>query len=95
MSDHLGEVGMKKDVGIRELKAHASEIVRKVAEERATYTVTCRGRAVGVLSPSGSEIPSSMSGDDAWDRLERLAKAMGNRRRKRQSAVRELGEMRR
>ena len=31
------------DVGIRELKTHASEIVRNVRENRARYVITYRG----------------------------------------------------
>ena len=39
------------EIGIRELKARASEIVRAVREHRARYTITYRGRPVGVLLP--------------------------------------------
>jgi prevent-host-death family protein len=46
-----------KDIGIRELKAKASELVRHVAEEHATYTITRRGRAVGVLAPADFRPP--------------------------------------
>jgi len=57
------------DIGIRELKAHASELVKHVAEDQATYTITRRGRTVGVLAPAdflagGAE----RGGDEAWDR---------------------------
>ena len=38
-------------VGIRELKAHASEIVRALREDRVHYIVTHQGQPVGVLSP--------------------------------------------
>jgi len=38
-------------IGIRELKTHASEIVRTLREERAQYIITHHGRPVGVLSP--------------------------------------------
>ena len=39
------------DVGVRELKIRASEIVRDVRERRARYVITYRGRPVGVLAP--------------------------------------------
>jgi len=39
------------DVGVRELKARASEIIRNVRERRARYVITYRGRPVGVLLP--------------------------------------------
>jgi len=38
-------------VGIRELKNDASEIIRAVREERAEYVVTLRGRPVAVIMP--------------------------------------------
>ena len=38
-------------VGIRELKNDASEIIRAVREERAEYVVTLRGRPVAVILP--------------------------------------------
>ncbi len=39
------------EIGIRELKTRASEIMRKVRDQLARYVVTYRGRPVGVLSP--------------------------------------------
>jgi prevent-host-death family protein len=38
-------------IGIRQLKAEASEVIRAVREERAEYVVTHRGRAVAVILP--------------------------------------------
>lgn len=38
-------------VGIREFKANASTIVRKVAEEQAPYTITNHGRAIARIVP--------------------------------------------
>ncbi|MCE7939175.1 hypothetical protein DCC79_15625 [bacterium] len=42
---------MSGTIGVRELKAHASEILRCVREEGASYTVTHRGQAVARLTP--------------------------------------------
>ena len=62
-----------KDIGIPELKAHASELVRHVAEEHATYTITRRGRPVGVLAPPDFVQPQRAETDDAaWQRLREL-----------------------
>ena len=59
------------NAGIRELKAHASEIVRRVSEERAVYTVTSRGQPVAVLLPlqagSGAMAGEAGQADAAWD----------------------------
>jgi len=39
------------EIGIRELKSQASEILRAVREERAEYVITHRGRPVAMLVP--------------------------------------------
>ena len=44
------------EVGIRELKAHASEIIRRVRERQARYVFTHHGRPVELLVPLGEEI---------------------------------------
>ena len=85
-----------KDIGIRELKSRASELVRHVAEEHATYTITRRGRAVGVLAPADFHPPErSQAGDAAWGRLEALWARVDKSRPPRKSALRELAKMRR
>ena len=67
------------DVGIRELKTRASEIVRSVRDDRAQYTVTYRGRPVAVLSPLevAAQNGPATSGD-AWDELTRLGEEIGS-----------------
>ena len=85
-----------KDIGIRELKARASELVRKVAEKHATYTVTRRGRAVGVLAPADFIAPGKCNkAHEAWERLFSLADALDARSGGRKSALRELDGIRR
>jgi prevent-host-death family protein len=65
-----------REVGVRELKAHASEIVRAVRDERARYTVTYRGRPVGILMP----LPAPGVRDDderiSWSELSRRSKVL-------------------
>ena len=85
-----------KEIGIRDLKAHASELVRQVFENGATYTITRRGRAVGVLAPPDFVAPSTgVSGEHAWDRLIQLADKLNRTAKGRKSAVRELKRTRR
>ena len=69
------------DVGVRELKARASEIVRSVRDQRARYVITYRGRPVGVLMPL-DEVRSALGPADesdtgAWDELIRLGEEIG------------------
>lgn len=85
-----------KDIGIRELKARASELVRHVAEEHATYTITKRGRPVGILAPPDylqSERPDA--GDTAWNRLVECWRRFDKSKPPRKSALQELFNMRR
>jgi prevent-host-death family protein len=39
-------------IGIRELKEHASEVMRRVREERDSYVVTFHGRAIARIVPT-------------------------------------------
>jgi prevent-host-death family protein len=66
------------EVGVRELKTHASEIVRQVRDRRARYTVTYRGKPVGMLVPlpEGGP-PPGRSDDEVWDDLRRLGEEIG------------------
>ena len=93
-----------KDIGIRQLKAHASDLIRKVSEGNATYTITRRGRAVGVLAPPDFLAPSeSAATEQAWERLMTLADKLdppaerraGSDAKSHKSAVRELERARR
>jgi prevent-host-death family protein len=70
------------DVGVRELKARASEIVRNVRDRRARYVITYRGSPVGVLVPldevrSATPVSDNESGTGAWDELTRLGEEIG------------------
>ena len=85
-----------KDIGIRELKAHASELVRHVAGEQATYTITRRDRPVGILAPTDFVAPREKNaGWDAWERLLAVADRIGKQKGPRKSALKELAAMRR
>ena len=85
-----------KEIGIRELKAKASELVRHVAEDHAVYTITRRGRPVGVLAPTDfAPAKAGTAGRDAWARLLAMADRMAKQPGTRKSAIAELFKMRR
>ena len=68
------------DVGVRELKTHASEIVRNVRDHRARYIITYRGQPVGVLAPlegTPEAVPDSDQASDVWDELSQLGEEIG------------------
>jgi prevent-host-death family protein len=46
---------MAEQVGIRELKNQATQILRRVREEGAEYLITLRGEPVAALKPIDSE----------------------------------------
>ena len=88
------------DVGVRELKAHASEIIREVREQRARYVITYHGRPVGLLMPldeaSATASPLTEEGDtDAWETLARLGEEIGREWRSPLASTELLSEMRR
>ena len=57
------------EIGVRELKAHASEVVRKVRDERVRYTITRRGQPVGLIIPLVEVLPEATADDAAWERF--------------------------
>jgi prevent-host-death family protein len=84
-----------KEIGIRELKARASEVVRRVAEQGECYTITRRGRPVGILAARDHVAPAARVPDGrAWDRLLATADRISARGGT-SSAVRELARTRR
>jgi prevent-host-death family protein len=88
------------DVGVRELKTHASEIIREVRERRARYVITYRGRPVGLLTPlddASAAAPdvAESAGADAWETLTRLGEEIGREWRSPLTSTELLSEMRR
>ena len=88
------------EIGVRELKARASEIIRDVRERRARYTVTYRGRPVGLLVPleeagMASPSPATEPTTAAWDELVRLGEEIGRGWRSPLTSTELLSEMRR
>ncbi len=85
-----------KDIGIRQLKARASELVRKVSEDRVIYAITRHGRTVGVLAPSDFVISSEESqGYPACERLLMFADKLECAHKRRKSGVLDLKRTRR
>jgi len=90
------------DIGVRELKANASEIIRNVREQRARYVITYRGRPVGLLMPlNKANLDSadlSSTGEPAaaaWDELTRLGEEIGREWGSPLTSAELLSEMRR
>ena len=85
-----------KVAGVRELKTHATQIMRQVREARASYVLTHRGRAVGVILPLDADDSRVPRGDDAeWRTFLDAGRRVQGRFRAGVSGVRLLSSMRR
>ena len=87
-----------KVVGVRELKTHAAGILRRVREGRASYILTHRGRAVGMILPLEPAEDTSATSEDAaaaWDAFVHAGRRLERRFRPGVSGVRLLSAMRR
>jgi prevent-host-death family protein len=57
-------------IGLRELKIHASEVLRDVQENRARYVITKRGVPQAIMIPYlPSEETEAIDREAAWTRL--------------------------
>jgi prevent-host-death family protein len=87
-------------IGIRELKTHASEIMRQVRDKRARYVITYRGRPVGMLLPLEKTdletqlLPESALADP-WEELIELGQEIGRGWQTAQTGAEILSDMRR
>jgi prevent-host-death family protein len=104
MTGHLQRVGRarpaRKIIGVRELKTHAARIVRQVRDARASYILTHRGRAVGVILPLDLVDGTPSNPDDAdtaaaWETFLRAGRRLERRFRPGIGGVRLLSTMRR
>lgn len=83
-----------EEIGIRELKARASDVVRAVKEKRARYVVTQRGKPVAAIIPMDAVLPEK-NNDEAWDKLMEIRIKLGKGRKNKKNSVEILSEMRR
>ena len=83
-----------EEIGIRELKIHASEVVRAVKEKRARYVVTQRGVPAALIIPLDAIVPQQ-SAEEVWERLMELGEEICKGWWNEKSAVEILSEMRR
>lgn len=89
---------MATEIGIRELKGHASAIVRRVRERRERYVITHRGRPVAMLTPIETAAAPERQGEAlaaVWDELERLGEEIGRGWRSPLTSSELLSDMRR
>ena len=61
------------EVGVRELKQRASEILRHVREDKETYSVTYRGKVVARLVPAEDRGTQTAEAKTVLDEMDELA----------------------
>ena len=84
-----------QEIGMRELKARASDVINAVKIKRARYIVTQRGKPVAMIAPMDSILPDKSDDDDSWNRLLEIRARIGKGKQSKKSAVDILSEMRR
>jgi prevent-host-death family protein len=83
-----------EEIGIRELKSRASEVVRAVKERRARYVVTQRGKPVAAIIPLDAMLPEKKE-EDGWEKLMAIRARLGKGKSNKKSSLEILSEMRR
>ena len=83
------------EIGIRELKAHASELLRRVKENRERYIVTLRGRPIAIIQPMDTNNVTAEPDGSAWDELTVLGVEIANNWQSPKTSTELLSEMRR
>jgi len=82
-------------IGVRELKAGASRVLRRVRERGEEIEVTYRGRVVARIVPVSQERPRARASAAVWSSLDRLAREIGARWPRGRSAAEAVREGRR
>ena len=83
-----------EEIGIRELKAQASEVIRSVKDNHVRYVVTQRGVPAALIIPLDAAV-TKPSDDEVWERLMKIREELGKGWQNEKSAVEILSEMRR
>ena len=88
---------VQQPVGVRELKTQASRILREVRESGASFVLTHRGKAIGVILPlerSNGVVPYAEDEQVAWANFWEAGRRLEKGFRRGKSAMRELFKMR-
>ncbi|MBM3932903.1 MAG: type II toxin-antitoxin system Phd/YefM family antitoxin [SAR202 cluster bacterium] len=67
------------EIGVRELREHASDIVRRVREEGETVIITYRGKAVARIEPIADLEARKELALEVWAEMDKLSEEIGSR----------------
>jgi len=84
-----------RSIGIRELKARASQVIREVRTHGGEIDITHHGRVVARLVPVAPARPGSRRSAAVWSTIDRVAREISRRWPKGVSAVQAVREGRR
>jgi len=84
-----------RSIGIRELKARTSQVIREVRLHGGEVDITHHGRVVARLVPVAVPRPASRRSAAVWSTIDRVAREIGRRWPKGVSAVQAVREGRR
>ena len=85
----------KHQVGVRELKTHASEILRRVRERQETITITHRGEVIARIEPVRPARTAEEDLADYWAELDQLIADIAEKTPAHVNVVDVMNEMRR
>ena len=93
IKNHIGSGGIPiaTEIGIRELKTRASEVVRSVLESRSRYIVTLRGKPAALIIPVDADYDREKV-DEVWNRLSDLREEVGDGRQSQMSTLEAVHE---
>lgn len=83
------------EIGVRELKQRASDILRRVREHNETIAITYRGRVVARLVPAEDVKGRNAEASAVWAEMDELAEKIGALWPQGVSAVEAVREQRR
>jgi prevent-host-death family protein len=82
-------------IGVRELKEHTSQVLRRVRQRGEEIDVTHHGRVIARLVPVQRERPRPRASGAAWSSLDQLAREIGAHWPKGHSAAKAVRDERR
>jgi len=69
----------EKSIGVRELRARASQILQRVREKGETIDITYRGQVIARIVPATPVKPDPATLDTIWADMDRLATEIGRK----------------
>ena len=84
-----------EEIGVRELKENASEVLRRVREVGESYTITYRGRAIARIVPADTEAEDMADWEKIWAEMDETAAEITKKWPRGVTAVEAVREQRR